>query len=196
MNRSFLLLASCLGALLAGAALGAEAAGSPGSGAARRTFDICDYGARGDGATLDTGAINQAIGACAEAGGGQVLFPPGRYLSGTVHLRSHVTLFFCAGATLSGTTNLALYQRPEVPPFMPEARWGNWHRGLLVGQDAEDITIAGQGVIDGGKVFDPAGEEHMRGPHTITFVNCRRFTLRDVLDPGLRKLRRLLPGQR
>ena len=63
---------------------------------------------------------------------------------------------------------------------MPEARWGNWHRGLIVGEDAEDITIAGQGVIDGNKVFDAAGEERMRGPHTIVFVNCRQFTLRDV----------------
>jgi hypothetical protein len=63
---------------------------------------------------------------------------------------------------------------------MPEARWGKWHRGLIVGQDVEDVTIAGPGVIDGNKVFDPTGEERMRGPHTIVFVNCRRFTLRDV----------------
>ena len=117
---------------------------------------------------------------CGEAGGGQVLFPPGRYLCGTIHLRSHLTLWLAAGATMVGTTNLALYQAPGVPSSMPEARWGNWHRGLIVGEGAEDITIAGQGVIDGNKVFDPAGEERMRGPHTITFVDCRRFTLRDV----------------
>jgi len=51
---------------------------------------------------------------------------------------------------------------------------------LIVGENVEDVTIAGQGAIDGNKVFDPTGEERMRGPHTIAFVNCRRFTLRDV----------------
>ena len=63
---------------------------------------------------------------------------------------------------------------------MVEAKWGKWHRGLIVGENVEDVTIAGQGVIDGNRVFDPTGEERMRGPHTIAFVNCRRFTIRDV----------------
>src|SRR5207302_1269998 len=144
------------------------------------TFDVRDYGAKGDGTTLDTAAINQAMNACTEAGGGQVLLPPGRYLSGTVHLRSHVTLFLAAGARLLGTTNLAQYQQPSVPSYMPEARRGKWHRGLLVGEEVEDVTICGQGVLDGRKVFDPAGEEHMRGPHTLVFANCRRFTVRDI----------------
>ena len=154
--------------------------------AADHLFNIRDHGATGDGLTPDTTAINQAIEACARAGGGQVRFPPGRYLSGTVHLHSHVTLFFDAGATLVGTTNLNQYQQPTVPDFMPEAKWGKWHRALIVGEGVEDFAIAGQGTIDGNKVFDPTGEEHMRGPHTIAFVNCRRFTLRDVsiVDAG------------
>ena len=143
-------------------------------------FNIRDFGAKGDGATLDTAAINQAIEAGAKSAGGQVLFPPGRYLSGTVHLKSHVTLYFEAGATLVGTTNLDQYLQPAVPSFMAEARWGKWHRGLIVGENVEDVTIAGPGIIDGNKVFDPTGEERMRGPHTIAFVNCRRLTLRDL----------------
>ena len=148
--------------------------------AADAVFNIREYGAKGDGATLDTAAINQAIEACAKSAGGQVLFPPGRYLSGTVALKSHVTLYFEAGATLVGTTNLDQYLQPAVPSFMTEARWGKWHRALIVGENVEDVTIAGQGVIDGNKVFDPTGEEKMRGPHTIAFVNCRRFSIRDV----------------
>ncbi len=144
------------------------------------TFNVADYGAIGNGSALDSAAINRAIEACAKAGGGEVLVPAGRYLSGTIHLRSRVTLFLAAGATLVGTTNLAQYDPPTVPSYMPEARWGKWHRGLLVAQDAEDVAIAGPGVIDGNKVFDPTGEEHMRGPHTLVFVNCRRFGVRDV----------------
>ncbi|MGH7973607.1 MAG: right-handed parallel beta-helix repeat-containing protein, partial [Limisphaerales bacterium] len=44
----------------------------------------------------------------------------------------------------------------------------------------DDVTIAGQGVINGNKVFDPTGEEHMRGPHAIVFINCRHFNFRDI----------------
>jgi hypothetical protein len=143
-------------------------------------FNVRDYGAAGNGQTLDTPAINKATEACAAAGGSQVLLPPGKYLSGTVHLKSHVTLFLEAGATLIGTPDLNQYQYPVVPEFMPEARWGKWHRALILGEGLEDITIAGQGVIDGNKVFDPTGEEHMRGPHAFVFVNCRKVTVRDV----------------
>jgi hypothetical protein len=143
-------------------------------------FDIRDYGAAGDGVTLDTPAIHKAVEACAAAGGGQVRFPPGRYMSGTVHLKSCVTLFLEAGATLVGTTDLDQYQHPTVPAFLPEAKWGKWHRALILGDGLQDIAIAGQGVIDGNKVFDPTGEERMRGPHTFVFINCRKVTVRDV----------------
>jgi hypothetical protein len=143
-------------------------------------FNVREYGAAGNGETLDTHAINKAIETCAAAGGGQVLLPPGKYLSGTVHLKSYVTLFLEAGATLVGTTDLDQYQYPEIPDFMPEAKWGKWHRALILGDGLQDIAIAGQGVIDGNKVFDPTGEEHMRGPHAFLFVNCRKVTVRDV----------------
>lgn len=143
-------------------------------------FNIRDSGAVGDGATLDTPGINKAIETCAASGGGQVLFPPGRYLSGTVHLKSHVTLFLEAGATLVGTRDLNEYQHPTPPAFLPEAKWGKWHRALILGDGLEDIAIAGQGVIDGNKVFDPTGEERMRGPHTFVFVNSRKVAVRDV----------------
>ena len=148
--------------------------------AAAGVFSIRDYGAAGNGKTLDTPAIDKAIEACAATGGGQVLLPPGRYLSGTVHLKSHVTLFLEAGAVLVGTTKLDQYQHPTPPAFMPEAKWGKWHRALILGDGLQDIAIAGHGVIDGNKVFDPTGEERMRGPHTFVFVNCRKVTVRDV----------------
>jgi hypothetical protein len=143
-------------------------------------FNVRDHGARGDGTTPDTAAITRAIEAAAAAGGGTVVFPAGRYLAGTLHLRSRLTLQFDAGARLIGTTNLAEYQQPTPPAFLPEARWGKWHRGLLVGEEVEDVTLIGPGVIDGNRVFDPTGEERMRGPHTLVFANCRRVTVRDL----------------
>jgi hypothetical protein len=142
--------------------------------------DIRERGATGEGNILDTAAIQESIDACAKAGGGQAYFPAGRYLSGTIHLRSGVTLYLDAGARLIGTTNLAHYAQPQPPDFMPEARWGKWHRGLIIGENVEDVAITGPGTIDGNKVFDSTGEEKMRGPHTINLVNCRRFILRDV----------------
>ncbi len=143
-------------------------------------FDIRDFGAVGDGKTLDTAAINKAIDACAQAGGGQVRFPPGRYLSATVHLKSRVTLYLEAGARLIGAKDPNSYQHPTPPAFLPEAKWGKWHRALILADGVEDIEIAGTGVIDGNKVFDRTGEERMRGPHTFVFVNCRNVTVRDV----------------
>jgi len=142
-------------------------------------FDVREHGAKGDGQVLDTIAIQKAIDRCA-ASGGQVLFPPGRYLSGTIHLRSGVVLHLESGARLIGSTNLADYSQPQLPNTLPEAKWGKWHRGLIIGEGVQDVAITGLGVIDGNKVFDPTGEERMRGPHTIVLVNCRRFNLRDV----------------
>lgn len=148
--------------------------------AATGSFNIRDHGAVGDGAVLDTTAIQRAVDAAGAAGGGQVLFPAGRYLSGTIQLRSRVTLQFDAGARLIGATNLTAYQQPQVPATLPEAKWGKWHRALLLGENVQDIAITGAGTIDGNRVFDPTGEEKMRGPHTVVLVNCRGVTVRDV----------------
>jgi len=152
-----------------------------GPAAPARVFSVKDFGAAGDGKTLDTAAINKAIAACAAAGGGQVVLPAGKYLSGTVHLKSNVSLQLAEGARLIGTDDLEAYQHFQPPPQMPEAKWTRWHRALLLADGAENVTITGPGTIDGNKVFDPKGEERMRGPHTILLGNCRKVTIEDLL---------------
>jgi len=147
---------------------------------AQHLFDVRELGAKGDGIALETESIQRAIDKCAENGGGQVHVSAGRYLSGTIRLRSGVILYLEAGARLIGTTNLSAYAQPEALSFMPESRWGKWHRGLIIAEHAEGIGVMGPGVIDGNKVFDPTGEERMRGPHTIAFADCRGVTLRDL----------------
>jgi polygalacturonase len=70
-------------------------------------FDVRQFGATGNGQTLDTPAINRAIETCAHSGGGTVLFPAGEYVTGTFELLSHVTLQLESGAVIKGSTNLA-----------------------------------------------------------------------------------------
>src|SRR5436190_18536299 len=92
----------------------ALSASAPARGASP-VFNVRDHGATGDGTTHDTAALNKAVEACAAAGGGQVLFPPGRYLTGTIHLKSNVTLQLDAGAEIVGTSDLQQYQNFEPP---------------------------------------------------------------------------------
>ena len=153
---------------------------SAASSGASGVLNVRDHGAVGDGKTLDTNALNQTIDACAAAGGGQVLVPPGKYLTGTVRLKSNVTLLLEAGAEIVGTSDLEQYENFSPPEGTPLARNHHWHRALVLGVGVENATITGRGVINGNKVFDANGEEHMRGPHAVLFGNSKNITLRDI----------------
>ncbi len=145
-------------------------------GQSERLFNVRELGAKADGVSDDTVAIQRAMDACGDAGGGRVLFPEGRYLSGSLRLRSGVELHLEQGARLIGTKDLDAYRGFE------SGDWGKnrWHRGLIVGEGQKNIAITGKGVIDGNQVFDPNGEEKMRGPHTILLSDCHDVTLAGV----------------
>ena len=113
--------------------------------AAATVCDVRDYGAAGNGKTKDTQAIQKAIEACAQKGAGVVYFPPGSYLTGTITLRSNLTLHLEAGATLLASPDVDDY--PLLPSaYQPEARRGS---GLIYGEKIENVTITGLGTIDG-----------------------------------------------
>lgn len=147
-------------------------------------FNVRDFGAKGDGVTLDTAALNKTIEACAAVGGGTVYLPAGTYLSGTVHLKSNVTLWIDSGAIILGSENLADYD-VVTPPYM-KIRTDLWFGFLIQGTDLDRVAIIGSGTIDGNRVFNPKGEERMRGPHGVYLLNCCDFTLRDatIKDAG------------
>lgn len=131
---------------------------------------VTDYGAQGDGVTMNTSALQQAIDACAESGGGEVVVPPGRFLTGTIYLRSHVELVIQRGATILGSTN--------VPADYPV-------RTLIYAEGIEDAGISGQGIIDGQARhpdFIARGfvvNDNVR-PLGIHFQDCRNMSIRDI----------------
>jgi Glycosyl hydrolases family 28/Pectate lyase superfamily protein len=132
-----------------------------------RTFYVRDFGALGDGSTKDTAALARAIDAAAQHGG-IVVFTPGIYVSGTLELKSHVTLQLEAGAELRGSTDPNDYG--TIAAFGFDRRYGvnssgeGDRVGLLVARDAEDITIEGEGTIDGsGDSFFDANQPHIGG---------------------------------
>jgi polygalacturonase len=112
-----------------------------------RDFDVTRYGAVGDGRTDCTAAFRAAIGACAEGGGGRVVVPEGRFLTGPIHLRSNVNLHVSRGATI------ALSQDPRA--YLPAVftRWEGMemmgYSPLIYAFEQENVAITGEGTLDG-----------------------------------------------
>jgi len=106
---------------------------APAAAGQARIFNIADYGSIPGGGTLDTAAIQKALDACGQAGGGIVKVPSGTYLIGTLYLRDNVTLSLEAGATLLGS--------PRIEDYSPHH--------LIVGKGVKNITLLGPGTIDG-----------------------------------------------
>jgi hypothetical protein len=159
----------------------ADGTGAVGNG----LFDVRALGAAGDGTTMDTAALQRAIDAAAAAGG-TVLLPPGRYLSGTLWLRSNVTLRLEKGATLLGSTARADYQKITGMPKDLAGTSANLYQGLLLACEAHDITLCGEGTIDGqgaawvkkAMADFPALHGHVLPdryrPVLINFVRCQK----------------------
>jgi len=108
------------------------------SGSAGVVFNVKNFGATGLKADNARPAIQRAVDACAEAGGGMVFVPPGEYTSGTIHLRSHVRFFIEAGATLFASRDKQDYDT----------------LALFYGEDLDNITIEGRGLVDGQSEYE------------------------------------------
>jgi hypothetical protein len=146
-------------------------------------FNVKDYGAAGNGITMDTRAINDAIQACKNAGGGTVLIPAGTYLTGTIHLVSNMDLKIDHGAKIVGSPNPDDYQATRGPDDGPKfLNIDNevWFQSLIIGEGIHHVSITGPGIIDGNKVFNRRGEARMRGPHGVLFEDCTNVTIRDL----------------
>jgi len=144
---------------------------------------VRDFGAKGDGVTLDTRAIQAAIDACTDHAGGTVFFPAGTYLTGAIMLNDNVTLHFGTEAKLLGSKSLGDYTLEGIM----------FDQGpcLIYAQHAKNIGLTGEGMVDGqGWAFPcgtegfnaededkaPRGESYPR-PRLLDFANCRNVTL-------------------
>ena len=182
---------------LAGAAVGASSlpAAAEATSPAATQFDVKSFGAKGDGKSPDTPAINRAIDAAAAAGGGTVVFPCGTYLCFSIHLRSNVDLFLGPGATILAADSPASgsggYDPPEPNPWDRYQDFGHshWHNSLIWGENIHNFSILGHGLIWGKGLGRGTGDTPLPpgvGNKSISLKNCHNVTLRDfsVLHGG------------
>lgn len=162
-----------------------------------RVYNVREFGGKGDGESLDTKAVQDAIDACHRDNGGIVLVPAGDFVIGTLELKSNVTLHLATKGRLLGSKNRGDYLNREtmiergVPP-------GNGNVVLMFAAKAQNITIEGYGTIDGhGAAYytgkgdgtapaavrsqDPdAARPNVDRPHLMIFKECSNLRMRDV----------------
>ncbi|MCW3059455.1 MAG: hypothetical protein JWQ02_1276 [Capsulimonas sp.] len=177
-----------LRALLASALFGASV-----SICSAKDFAASQFGVSAGGATLNTRSIQFAIDYISQSGGGRLVFSSGRYLTGTIHLKSDVTLQLEEGAVLLGSTNPFDYDHEDVPFDYNKTT----STSLIFGKGLHDIGITGPGTVDGqgaalaenvadyarkGFINDPLrgrpSEDHR--PMLINLYSCDRVTLNEV----------------
>lgn len=137
------------------------------------TFNVTNYGAVGDGRTLDTGAIQKTIDACSAAGGGTVLVPAGNFLTMPFQLASRINLHLAEGATILISDNMTNY--PVVK---------NRYVDAITAAKAHDLEISGEGTIDGqGGAWWAAfraDSKMTHRPYLIKFTDCTRLRVAGV----------------
>lgn len=192
-RRGFLQSAGIAVAGLSGVPkLGSKLVDTANPGQPRLVFDVREYGAKGDGKSVDTPAINHAIEAAAGAGGGTVVFPVGTYLCYSIRLKSKVSLELGMGCTIlaadaSPTNQTEQYDLAESnQPWEAYQDYGHnhWRNSLIWGENLEDVVIQGQGLIWGkglsrGEGAGPVAEVAGVANKAIALKNCRNILLRD-----------------
>jgi len=150
-------------------------------------IDVTRYGAKGDSTTLNTAFIQHAIEDCSKSGGGKVIFPAGRYLTGTIVFKDNVTLLLQKNAVILGSTNVEDYR--NIDPFTDglgvDVGWA-----LLGAVGAKNIGIEGEGAIDGqGSKLKaqhiltdtrPESQRWGRRPFLLRIVKCEGVTVKGV----------------
>ena len=138
-------------------------------------YNVMEYGAKADGMSKDTRFVQAAIDSCHARGGGSVFFPAGRYLCGSLQLKSHVALTLDHGATIVMSPDDNDFDPYETLNFKTagDKETSYFHSALIWGEDVDQIAITGTGTIDCNRI-------KRRGPKPIALKRCRFVTIQDV----------------
>ena len=147
-----------------------------------REYNVMDFGASGNGEQLETTFIQKAIDKANETGG-KVVFPAGKYSTGTLYLKSNVTLELQKGAIIQGSHNLDDY--PENIPEYNFFRKGIILRALIFAEKQENVSIIGEGTIDGqGFAFSEPEDKKVSSysvrPYVIWMVRCKKVRVEGI----------------
>lgn len=156
-------------------------------------FDVRQYGAKGDGMTLDSPAVQRAVDACHGAGGGTVWVPKGIYVLATVFLKDNVHIQFEDGTDILGALDFYAYAQQEAVdyPLYQDASHSYFDLSMFVGKGCKDISIVGNACIDMRSVWDEDGVRgaaiRNRGPKCIALKECEKvelagFEIRNATD--------------
>lgn len=162
-----------------------------GIGAQAADYDVKDFGAVGDGKTLDHIAINRAIDSCVAHGGGRVVLSGGTYLCGSIRMKSNVELHIAAGATiLAAPAEMKAYDEAEPweGPAYQDGGHTYFHNSLIWAVGQHNVSITGRGTIDGEgltkrdteKAGNLQGGNIGTGDKAIALKECRNVLIRDV----------------
>lgn len=154
-------------------------------------YDVREFGAVGDGKTLDHTAINRAIDSCVAHGGGRVVLPAGTYLCGSIRLKSNVELHISAGATiLAAPGSMKAYDESEPwkGPAYQDGGHTYFHNSLIWAVGQQNVSITGRGMIDGKgltkkdteKGGNLQGGSIGTGDKAIALKECRNVLIRDI----------------
>jgi polygalacturonase len=151
--------------------------------ASAATFNVMSYGATGNGSTNDTAAINAAITAANNAGGGVVEFPAGTYKSAnSIHLKSNVTIQLDAGSTVMGASGTG-YDVAETNPYDAYQDYGHshFHDAMMWGDSLTNIGFTGSGTIDGGGNLITGNPGTGQADKILSLTRCDGLTLNGVI---------------
>jgi polygalacturonase len=155
-----------------------------------QTYNITAYGAVADGKTINTKSIQTAIDSCAKTGG-RVLIPAGIFVTGTLYIKSNVTIYLDVAAKILGSPSFTDYPDNEVHyknffTHFPDGR-SRTNKALLFAEGVHDIAITGKGTIDGNgasKEFDlgddGASQRSKERPCTILFISCTKVAVTNI----------------
>ena len=141
-------------------------------------LNVVNYGIVGDGVTNNTQKIRELIELAEKNGGGTIYFPPGKFLTGTIELKSDMTLYIDSGAYILGSPDPEDYPmitKESLPGYNREG-----HSGLIKAMNAVNVTITGRGVIDGQGYYwwDNPKNEHR--PRAVQFINCTNILIENI----------------